>query len=159
MLPAARRARLAEVTGQAVDSEAIATVVERRQDDYVVAVAEIGGGAERVLVHVKEAFSEQGSEPSVPAADLAALVTMEVGGELTSTQTKHCLAILSNKVAVTPRRWRQLVGLRRWIHLNLTDLSTTQLRPILARGQSLRRRRQSDGCPCRPCHEGIARPS
>ena len=49
MLPAARRARLAEVTGQAVDSEAIATVVERRQDDYVVAVAEIGGGPSACL--------------------------------------------------------------------------------------------------------------
>lgn len=103
MLPAARRVRLAEVTGQAVDSEAIATVVERRQDDYVVAVAEIGGGAERVLVHVKEAFSEQGSEPSVPAADLAALVAMEVGGELTSTQTKTLLGDLVEQGGGDPK--------------------------------------------------------
>ncbi len=103
MLPAARRVRLAEVTGQAVDSEAIATVVERRQDDYVVAVAEISGGAERVLVHVKEAFSEQGSEPSVPAADLAALVTMEVGGELTSTQTKTLLGDLVEQGGGDPK--------------------------------------------------------
>ena len=94
MLPAARRVRLAELTGQAVDSESVATVVERRQDDYVVAVAEIGGGADRVLVHVKEAFAEQGSEPAVPAADLAALVVMEVAGELTSTQTKTLLGDL-----------------------------------------------------------------
>jgi len=94
MLPAARRIRLAELTGQSADAEAIATIVERRQDDYVVAVAEIAGGADRVLIHVKEAFSEQGSEPTVPAADLAALVVMEVAGELTSTQTKTLLSDL-----------------------------------------------------------------
>ena len=94
MLPAARRVRLAELTGQAVDSEAVTTVVERRQDDYVVAVAEIGGGADRVLIHVKEAFAEQGSEPTVPAADLAALVAMEVAGQITSTQTKTLLSDL-----------------------------------------------------------------
>ncbi len=94
MLPAARRVRLAELTGQAVDSEAVTTVVERRQDDYVVAVTEIGGGADRVLIHVKEAFAEQGSEPTVPAADLAALVAMEVAGQITSTQTKTLLSDL-----------------------------------------------------------------
>lgn len=94
MLPAARRVRLAELTGQAVDSEAVTTVVERRQDDYVVAVSEIGGGADRVLIHVKEAFAEQGSEPTVPAADLAALVAMEVAGQITSTQTKTLLSDL-----------------------------------------------------------------
>ena len=94
MLPAARRIRLAELTGQSADAEAIATIVERRQDDYVVAVAEIAGAADRVLIHVKEAFSEQGSEPTVPAADLAALVAMEVAGELTSTQTKTLLSDL-----------------------------------------------------------------
>ncbi len=110
MLPAARRVRLAEVTGQAVDSEAIATVVERRQDDYVVAVAEIGGGAERVLVHVKEAFSEQGSEPSVPAADLAALVAMEVGGELTSTQTKTLLGDLVEQGGGDPKAMAAACG-------------------------------------------------
>ncbi|MGA0298973.1 MAG: Asp-tRNA(Asn)/Glu-tRNA(Gln) amidotransferase subunit GatB, partial [Ilumatobacteraceae bacterium] len=37
-LPAARRACLAEATGQAVDAEAITTVVDRGQDDYVHAV-------------------------------------------------------------------------------------------------------------------------
>ena len=38
MLPAARRARLAEATGVAPDSEAAMVVVERGQDDYVLAV-------------------------------------------------------------------------------------------------------------------------
>ena len=56
-----------------------------------------------MLVHVKEAFSEQGSEPSVPAADLAALVTMEVGGELTSTQTKTLLGDLVEQGGGDPK--------------------------------------------------------
>ena len=43
MLPAARRARLAEATGVAADSEAAMVVVDRGQDDYVLAVAAAGG--------------------------------------------------------------------------------------------------------------------
>ena len=58
MLPAARRARLADATGQAADSEAVTIVVERGQDDYVLAVGAAGGDAARALVHVKEAFAE-----------------------------------------------------------------------------------------------------
>jgi aspartyl-tRNA(Asn)/glutamyl-tRNA(Gln) amidotransferase subunit B len=92
MLPAARRARLALATGQAADSEAVTSVVERGQDEYVLAVAEAGGDAARALVHVKEAFAEQPAAPRVPAADLAALTTLEVGGKLTATQAKAVLA-------------------------------------------------------------------
>ena len=44
-LPAARRAALAAATGAAVDGEAVAVVVERGQDDYVLAVAAAGGDA------------------------------------------------------------------------------------------------------------------
>ena len=40
MLPAARRARLAEATGADVQGEAVAVVVERGQDDYVLAVGD-----------------------------------------------------------------------------------------------------------------------
>ena len=65
--------RLAAATGAAVDGEAVGVVVERGQDDYVLAVAAAGGDAARALVHVKEAYAEQGAEPAVPAADLAAL--------------------------------------------------------------------------------------
>jgi aspartyl-tRNA(Asn)/glutamyl-tRNA(Gln) amidotransferase subunit B len=46
------------------------------------------------LVHVKEAFAEQGAEPAVPAADLAALTRLEVDGGLTATQAKAVLAEL-----------------------------------------------------------------
>ena len=45
LLPAARRARLAAATGAAADGEAIGVVVERGQDDYVLAVGAAGGDA------------------------------------------------------------------------------------------------------------------
>ena len=92
VLPAARRVRLAEATGQAADSEAILVVTDRDQDSYVLSVAEAGGDAGRALVHVKEAFAEQGERPSVPAADLAKLTRLEVDGKLTATQAKQVLA-------------------------------------------------------------------
>jgi len=94
VLPAARRARLAEVTGQAADAESVLVVTERGQDDYVLAVATAGGDAARALVYVKEAFAEQGVRPLVPAGDLAALTTMERAGDLTATQAKQVLAEL-----------------------------------------------------------------
>ena len=93
-LPAARRAALAAATGAPVDGEAVAVVVERGQDDYVLAVVAAGGDAARALVHVKEAYAEQGSEPTVPAGDLAALTTLETSGALTATQAKQVLAEL-----------------------------------------------------------------
>jgi aspartyl-tRNA(Asn)/glutamyl-tRNA(Gln) amidotransferase subunit B len=91
MLPAARRTRLAEATGVAPDSEVAMVVVDRGQDDYVLAVGEAGGDVARALVHVKEAWADS---PSVPAADLAKLTTMEVGGALTATQAKAVVAEL-----------------------------------------------------------------
>jgi aspartyl-tRNA(Asn)/glutamyl-tRNA(Gln) amidotransferase subunit B len=94
VLPAARRSRLAQATGQATDAEAVLVVTERHQDAYVLAVAELGGDPVRALVHVKEAFADQGEQPAVPPADLAALTRMEVDGELTATQAKQVLAQL-----------------------------------------------------------------
>jgi aspartyl-tRNA(Asn)/glutamyl-tRNA(Gln) amidotransferase subunit B len=93
-LPAARRAALAAATGAAVDGESVSVVVERGQDRYVLAVGDAGGDAARALVHVKEAYAEQGPEPAVPAADLAALTTLETSGTLTATQAKQVLAEL-----------------------------------------------------------------
>ena len=92
VLPAARRARLVEATGQATGAEAILVVTDRDQDGYVLAVADAGGDAARALVHVKEAFAEQGERPKVPAKDLAALTRLEVDGKLTATQAKQVLA-------------------------------------------------------------------
>ena len=67
-------------------------VTERGQDSYVLAVAAAGGDAARALVHVKEAFADQGDVPDVPAADLAKLTRLEVDGTLTATQAKQVLA-------------------------------------------------------------------
>ena len=92
MLPGTRRARLAAATGVAPDSEAAMVVVERGQDDYVLAVGAAGGDVGRALVHVKEGYAEQGATPDVPAADLARLTSMETGGSLTATQAKAVLA-------------------------------------------------------------------
>ncbi len=91
-LPAQRRIRLADATGQPADSEAVLVVTERGQDAYVLSVATSGGDAARALVHVKEAFAEQGPRPKVPATALAGLTRLEVDGALTATQAKQVLA-------------------------------------------------------------------
>ena len=90
-MPAARRARLSAATGQAANSEAVTIVVERGQDDYVLAVAAAAGDAARALVYVKEAFADA---PNVAAADVAVLTQMEVSGVITATQAKTVLAEL-----------------------------------------------------------------
>ena len=92
MLPAARRTRLSEASGSPADGEAIMAVIDRGQDDYVLAVGHLGGDIARALVHVKEAYAEQGPSPTVPAQDLALLTTLEVDGHLTATQAKAVLA-------------------------------------------------------------------
>ena len=92
MLPGARRARLSAATGAPADGEAVMVVTERGQDDYVLAVGHVGGDLGRALVHVKEAYADQGPEPAVPAQDLALLTRLEVSGALTATQAKAVLA-------------------------------------------------------------------
>ena len=123
MLPAARRARLAEVTGAPVDGEAVGVVVERGQDDYVLAVGEAGGDAARALVHVKEAFAEQGSTPAVPPADLAALTAMETKGELDRDAGQAGARRADRRRRRGPRRHRRGQGAsRRWTRSALEQL-------------------------------------
>ena len=43
-------------------------------------------------MHVKEAFALEGPSPAIPAGDLAALTTLEVGGAITATQAKTVLS-------------------------------------------------------------------
>jgi aspartyl-tRNA(Asn)/glutamyl-tRNA(Gln) amidotransferase subunit B len=96
-LPAARREHLAVTTGQAADSEAVMSVVERAQDHYVLAVGHLGGDIGRALVYVKEAFADLGPDPVVPAIDIAGLTHLEVSGAVTATQAKAILAeIIAN---------------------------------------------------------------
>ena len=119
VLPAARRIRLSEVTGQPPDAEAILVVTDRDQDAYVLAVAEAGGDAGRALVHAKEAFADQGNRPSVPAEALATLTRMEIDGELTATQAKQVLAeLVAGGGGDARRRSRRPRGSRRWTHPN-----------------------------------------
>ncbi len=68
------------------------SVVERGQDGYVHAVAAAGGDAGRALIYVKEAFAELGTEPAIPAADVAALTVLELSAAITATQAKTVLA-------------------------------------------------------------------
>ena len=91
-LPAARRAALAALTGYDERSEAVVVVVERGQHDYVAEVARAGGDPVRALVHVQQAFADEGPSPRVPAADLAALTVLEKDGRITATQAKAVLA-------------------------------------------------------------------
>jgi len=91
VLPAARRAALAALTGADVDGEAVSVVVERGQDNYVKAVVDAGGEAARALVWVQQSFADEGDSPRLPAKDLATLTVMEREGKLTATQAKTVL--------------------------------------------------------------------
>jgi aspartyl-tRNA(Asn)/glutamyl-tRNA(Gln) amidotransferase subunit B len=93
-LPAARREALATLTGAGKESEAVAVIVERGQDEYISAVAKVGGDAARALIYVQQAFAEEPATPRVPAGDIAALSLMEKNAKLTSTQAKTLLAEL-----------------------------------------------------------------
>jgi aspartyl-tRNA(Asn)/glutamyl-tRNA(Gln) amidotransferase subunit B len=93
LLPGARRARLAAATRAPADGEAVMVVVERAQDEYVLAVAAAGGDAARVLTHVEHNLAVEGADALDPAA-LAALVRMEAEGAVTATQAKTLLAEL-----------------------------------------------------------------
>ena len=90
VLPRDRRHRLAEVAG--VDTAPASLTVERGMDD--LAVDAIGAGADpaRVLVHVENNLADGAG--ALTAAAFAALVAMEVGGDLTATQAKTVLATL-----------------------------------------------------------------
>lgn len=91
VLPAERRAILAEASGQAANSEAVMVVVERGQDEYVMEAAKLGGDAGVALKHVKEA-PELADE--VPAGSLATLSTMESSGAVTASQAKTIVAAM-----------------------------------------------------------------
>jgi len=92
MLPAARRARLSQLTGADKESEAVYVIVERGQDDFVQLVADAGGEPARALVYVQQAFAEAGASPVVPAKDLAALTLLERDAKVTATQAKTILS-------------------------------------------------------------------
>jgi aspartyl-tRNA(Asn)/glutamyl-tRNA(Gln) amidotransferase subunit B len=89
VLPAARRARLAEAA--AVAPADVAIHVERDLD--VLALATIAAGADpgRVLTHVEHNLAVDGAA-GLDAAQFAELIRLELDGELTATQAKVVLA-------------------------------------------------------------------
>ncbi len=91
LLPAARRARLAEAAGTSRSSEAVVVIVERGQDDQALAAIRAGADPSRVLIHVQQNLGVAGGAELEPAR-LAALVALETTGKLTATQAKQVLA-------------------------------------------------------------------
>jgi aspartyl-tRNA(Asn)/glutamyl-tRNA(Gln) amidotransferase subunit B len=91
VLPAARRARLAEAAGIDVTSDGVVIAVERDLDDLALAAIASGADAHRVLTHVEHNLAVEGAE-SLSPDHLAARVKMETAGELTATQAKTVLA-------------------------------------------------------------------
>jgi aspartyl-tRNA(Asn)/glutamyl-tRNA(Gln) amidotransferase subunit B len=89
MLPSARRARLAAVSG---GHPGVAMVVERGLDDLVMDAIAAGGDATRLVVRAENDLA--GGAGELTAASFAALSTMEASGALTATQAKQVLADL-----------------------------------------------------------------
>jgi aspartyl-tRNA(Asn)/glutamyl-tRNA(Gln) amidotransferase subunit B len=88
-LPAERRRRLAELAGVAPAD--VALHVERDLDGLALDAIAAGADPARVLNHVEHNLAVEGAE-RLDAGHFAALVSMEVGGELTATQAKTVLA-------------------------------------------------------------------
>ncbi len=91
VLPAARRARLGELSS--VSAEVLSTVVERGQDGLALAAIETGADADKVLTRLQNDVAVDDWSNLTPSS-LAALITMETGGQLTATQAKQVLADL-----------------------------------------------------------------
>ncbi len=87
-LPAQTRARLADVAG--VTPPEVGLIVDRGQASFALDAIDSGADAGRVLVHLTNNLADGVGEMSSSA--FAGLVAMEVGGELSSTQTKEVLA-------------------------------------------------------------------
>jgi len=94
LLPAQRREQLAQAVGATAEyAHAVGVVVERGADELALALIESGAPGDRVLVYVEQHLGEVDPD-AVDVAAVAALVAMEVAGELTATQAKKVLAVL-----------------------------------------------------------------
>jgi aspartyl-tRNA(Asn)/glutamyl-tRNA(Gln) amidotransferase subunit B len=90
-LPAARRTTLGGAAGRDASDDAVVLAVQRDLDGLAATAIDLGADADRVLTHIEHNLAVDGAE-SLSAEHLAALVTMETGGELTATQAKTVLA-------------------------------------------------------------------
>lgn len=91
LLPAQRRHRLADRAGAPLAQTAL--IVERGLDDLCLAAIDAGADPTRTLTHAEHNLADERARGLDPAA-FAKLVTMEVDGKLTATQTKTVLADL-----------------------------------------------------------------
>ena len=136
-LPAERRQRLAAAAGVEDTGGSVAVAVSRGLDELALGAIEAGADAGRVLTHIEHNLAVEGAERVKPG-DLADLVKMEVGGELTATQAKTVLAemvatgeppaaiakakgfeamgedalagVLDEVIAANPAEWERFVG-------------------------------------------------
>ncbi len=90
-MPADRRAALAAAAGVSLPDESVSIIVDRGLDALALGAIEAGADPERTLTHVQHDLAHEGAEDITPA-DLAALVGMVVGSELTASQAKQVLA-------------------------------------------------------------------
>lgn len=92
-LPAARRAQVIDASG--ADPDDAALVVERGQDELVLATVAAGADGASVVKHVVNNLADGVGE--LTPSSFAALVGMESGGALSSTQAKTVLGALVEK--------------------------------------------------------------
>ena len=112
VLPAARRARLGELSS--VADEVIVTVVERGQDALALAAIEAGADADKVLTRIQNDLAVD-DWSSVTAASLVTLIGMETGGELTAPRpSRSSVRWRPASTAAIPRRSPLRTGSRRW---------------------------------------------
>ncbi len=91
-LPAARRRALAEAAqGSTSTADAVKVAVDRDLDAMALDAIALGADAGRVLTHIEHNLAVEGAG-SLSAANLAELVKLETGGQLTATQAKVVLA-------------------------------------------------------------------
>ena len=97
VLPGAQRAALAEAAG--IEPAEALVIVDRGDAEFALASIAAGADASRVLVHLNNNLADGTGE--LTPESFAALVNMEAGGELSSTQTKEVLAemVESGRVA------------------------------------------------------------
>lgn len=90
-LPAVRRADLAAIAGVDGADERLVIVVDRGLDDLAVGAISGGADADRTLTRVVNDLAMEGASGIRPV-DLASLISMEAGGDLSSSQAKQVLA-------------------------------------------------------------------
>ena len=90
-LPAERRDAVARAAGADPTDSAVVIAVQRDLDRLTLDAIAAGGDGRRVLTHVEHNLATDGAGDLDPT-DLARLVALELGGQLTATQAKTVLA-------------------------------------------------------------------